>query len=78
MLLPHKYLNLELSVLSITAVILSVFKAENFIKYDDLLKKLIDLKGEEVKEVFLPALSFLYLIGKLKYHQSIDSIEYIK
>jgi hypothetical protein len=78
MLLPHKYLNLELSVISITAVILSVFKAENFIKYDDLLKKLIDLKGEEVKEVFLPSLSFLYLIGKLKYHKSIDSIEYIK
>ena len=78
MLLPHKYLNLELSVISITAIILSIFKTDNFIRYDDLLQKLIDIKGEEVKETFLPSLSFLYLIGKIKYHQSFDSIEFIK
>jgi hypothetical protein len=78
MLLPHKYLNLELSVLSITAIILSIFRTDNLIRYDDLLQKLIDIKGEEVKETFLPSLSFLYLIGKIKYHQSLDSIEYIK
>ncbi len=78
MLLPHKYLNLELSVISITAIILSIFKTDNFIRYDDLLQKLIDIKGEEVKETFLPSLSFLYLIGKIKYHQGVDSIEFIK
>lgn len=78
MLLPHKYLNLDLSVINITAIILSIFKTDNFIRYDDLLQKLIDIRGEEVKEVFLPSLSFLYLIGKIRYHQSVDSIEYIK
>jgi hypothetical protein len=28
--------------------------------------------------VFIPALSFLYLLGKIEYQKDIDTIEYIK
>lgn len=78
MIAPHKYLDLNLSLLNLGGVILSIVKEQEVIKYDELLEKVTLLRGINAKEVFIPALSFLYLLGKIEYQKDIDTIEYIK
>jgi hypothetical protein len=78
MIAPHKYLDLNLSLLNLGGLILSIVKEDSIIKYDELLEKVILSRGNNAKEVFIPALSFLYLLGKIEYKKDIDTIEYIK
>jgi len=78
MIAPHKYLDLNLSVLNLGGMILSIVKEERAVKYDELLDKVILSRGVNAKEVFLPTLSFLYLLGKIEYRKDIDTIEFIR
>ena len=78
MIAPHKYLDLNLSVLNLGGVILNILKKEEIIKYNDLLNKVILNRGENAKEVFLPTMSFLYLLGKVEYHKETDTLEFLK
>ena len=78
MIAPHKYLDLNLSLLNLGGIILSIVKEDGVIKYDELLEKVTLSRGINAKEVFIPALSFLYLLGKIEYQKDIDTIEYIK
>jgi len=78
MIKPHKYLDLNLSLLNMGGVILNIIKQDGIIKYDELLEKVILMRGGNATEVFIPALSFLYLLGKIDYQQDIDTIEYVK
>jgi hypothetical protein len=77
MITPHKYLNLNLSVLNLGGLILSILKQEEAVKYDELLHRVLLAKGSNAKEVFLPTLSFLYLLGKIEYRKDIDTIEFL-
>lgn len=78
MIAPHKYLDLNLSLLNLGGLILTIVKEDGVIKYDELLEKVTLTRGINAKEVFIPALSFLYLLGKIEYQKDIDTIEYIK
>jgi hypothetical protein len=78
MIAPHKYLNLNLSVLNLGGVILKIIKNDGVIKYNELLNKVILARGENAKEVFIPTLIFLYLLGIIEYKKDIDTIEFIK
>jgi hypothetical protein len=75
MISPHKYLNLNLSVINLGGVILSILLEQEIMKYDELLERVLLNNGENAKEVFVPTLSFLYSIGKIEYRNEIDSIE---
>lgn len=77
MITPHKYLDLNLSVLNLGGLILKLIKDQGAIKYDELLNQIIMDRGSNAKDVFLPALSFLYLMGKIDYKHDIDAIVYI-
>ena len=77
MIAPHKYLNLNLSVLNLGGLIINTLKEDKVVKYDELLKKVILARGESAKEVFIPTLSFLYALGKIEYRKDIDTIEYL-
>jgi hypothetical protein len=78
MITPHKYLDLNLSLLNMGGVILNIIKKENVIGYDELLERVISLQGNNATEVFIPTLSFLYLMGKIEYKKDIDTIEFIQ
>jgi ABC-3C biological conflict system middle component len=78
MITPHKYLDLNLSLLNLGGLIISIIKKDGVIKYDELLEKVILSRGNSAKEVFIPTLSFLYLMGKIEYQKDIDTIEFIK
>lgn len=78
MITPHKYLDLNLSVLNLGGLILTELRRKGIIKYDELLDNVILARGQNAKDVFLPSLNFLYLLGKVEYRQDIDSLEYIE
>lgn len=71
-------MNLDLSVLKISALILKELLKKHHIKYDELLTTLVKRVGEDVYYLFMPSLSFLYLQGVLIYHQNSDAFEYIR
>lgn len=78
MIAPHKYLDLNLSLLNLGGVILNILKDEGAVKYYELLEKVILVRGDNAKDVFIPTLSFLYILGKIEYQKEIDTIEFIK
>jgi hypothetical protein len=73
MLTPNKHMNLDLSVLRISAILLRVILKNNLIKYQDLLNKVVNEAGEDSKVVFIQALNFLYIINKINYDLKLDS-----
>jgi hypothetical protein len=76
MLRPTKYMNMDISLTSISCEVLKIFKKNKAITYTELFNKIIQKKGIEAKKVILPALSFLYLLGKVEYYQKTDIVEY--
>lgn len=77
MLKPHKYLNPQFSVIHVSGLIIKTLKESKILTFDELLTVLTDINGPKVKDVYLPSLSFLFLLGKIRYHKKIDTIELI-
>lgn len=78
MLRPTKHLNLDLSVLNVAALMLRVLHRARVVSYDELYRKLHKRLGDDLRLVFLPALNFLYLLGKVEYHEKSDSFEFLE
>lgn len=76
MLRPTKYTNPNISILAISAELLKLGKSTNSYSYPDLLDKVVARKGIEAKSMFLPALNFLFLVGKVQYEQKGDIITF--
>ncbi|MGA3099149.1 MAG: ABC-three component system middle component 8 [Bryobacteraceae bacterium] len=76
MLKPTKHLDPESSVLNISAHILKYMERHRTMTYRDLYGHLYNKCGDAIRPLFLPALSFLYLLGKIEYHTKNDSFEY--
>ena len=77
MIKPNKHINPRFSVIHVSALAIKALKENGMLTFGELLAILTDKVGEKVKDVYLPSLSFLFLTGKLKYHQKIDSFEFI-
>lgn len=76
MITPHKYLNLDLSLLNISAFILQEFKKTSILQYDDVINSCVNSFGENVKEIIPYALSFLYMLEKIEYLENgLDAFE---
>jgi ABC-three component (ABC-3C) system Middle Component 8 len=76
MLKPTKHLDPSFSVLNVAAQVLSIIAKQRTIKYDELYDKLEKRFGDNLRPVFLPSISFLYLVGKVEYHTKNDTFEY--
>ncbi|APO56170.1 hypothetical protein ACVIW2_007206 [Bradyrhizobium huanghuaihaiense] len=76
MLTPRKHLNLDVSVLRIAAIMLRELKKRGVMEFERLRGIVIRRVGGDGEITFLPALSFLYLMGKIEYHAKNDVIEY--
>lgn len=74
---PTKHTNLQYSVLNISANILKLLKENIVIEYVELLDVLKQKIGDEVNEVFLLSLSFLYMQKKIEYIKDLDAIRLI-
>jgi hypothetical protein len=72
MITPHKYLNLDLSVINVSALIIDKLKKHSLLTYDELLNMTINALGKNAKEVFPYSLNFLFLLDKLHYSSQLD------
>jgi hypothetical protein len=75
MIAAHKYLNLDLSVINVSALIISKLKGNNLLKYDELLSLLVSALGEKVREIFPYSINFLFLLGKISYSDKLDAFQ---
>ena len=74
---PTKHTNLQYSILNISANILKILKENIVIEYAELLDVLKQKIGDEVNEVFLLSLSFLYMHKKIEYIKYLDAIRLV-
>lgn len=77
MITPTKYMDLDLSVIRVSSVIIKLFGKNRVMEYGEVLEYLVGKIGEDVKHIFVPTLDFLYLLGMIKYHLQTDSLEFI-
>jgi hypothetical protein len=81
MLTPHKHLKLNTSVLNLSALALVYLHKYRSVSYPQLyahLEKRAGRDSEDVRVMFGPTVSFLYLLGKIQYHPKNDSFEYLE
>ena len=69
MIKAHKYLNLDLSVINVSALIIQELKHNSLLKYDELLKSVVSALGINARDVFPYALNFLFLFDKITYYK---------
>lgn len=70
-------MNLDLSLLGVSAVILDRIRKRRIVPYEEL-RAFGVTKRKEVDELYVPALNLLFLLGRIDYHQGNDSIEYVE
>jgi hypothetical protein len=85
MLTPHKHLKLNTSLLSLSALALDYLHKYRSVPYHQLyahLERRTRLREErdtdDVRIMFAPTLSFLFLLGKVQYHPQNDLFEYVE
>lgn len=78
MITPTKHLDLDRSVLWVSAEALRKLRKRRIVPHDELVAFLKRKVGDDGDIVVVPALSFLYLVGRLEYHVKSDSFEYIE
>lgn len=81
MLKPHKHLKLNTSLLHLGAVALAHLQRYRSVSYQQLYSHLERRAGqdsEDIRVMFGPTVSFLYLLGKVQYHPKSDSFEYLE
>lgn len=76
MLTPRKHLNLDVSVLRVSALMLRELQKRGVIEFEKLRSFIIRRVGPDGEIAFLPALDFLYLLGRAEFHLKNDTIEY--
>lgn len=76
MLSAKKHLNLDTSVIRIAAIMLRELGRKGVVEFEKLRSLVIRRVGPDGDVMFLPALSFLFLVGKVEYHLKNDTVEY--
>ena len=78
MITPEKHLNLDACVLRSGAVILSTLRKNRIVALPKLREDLEKAVGVDAEFLFMPAVNFLFLLGRIEYHPSTDSFEYLQ
>jgi hypothetical protein len=76
MLTPRKHLNLDVSVLRVSSIMLRELSKRGVLEFERLRLIVQRRVGADGDEQFLPALNFLFLLGKVAYHVKNDTLEY--
>lgn len=75
MIRPSKHAHPDLTVISVSFVILERLKAKRTETYADLVT-LVEQRTENSKMLFLPAVNLLFLLGLVRYLPKADRFEY--
>ena len=71
----EKHLDLDTSLVRVAAVILKELKRKGAVAFEALRKLIIRRAGDDGELMFLPALRFLFLLGRIEYHTKNDVVE---
>jgi hypothetical protein len=81
MLTPHKHLKLNTSLLHLGALALEFVHKYRSVSFQQLygyLERRSGRESEDLRVMFGPTVSFLFLLGKIQYHSKNDSFEYLE
>lgn len=78
MLSPDKNTDIKYSIIFLSTIMIKEIKANGVIKYEDLKNNLIDKIGKGISEKYDFTLSFLFLLGKIEYLNTLDSIKIVE
>jgi hypothetical protein len=73
MIAPNKHTEIKTSVPYIAGLALKEIADSGIIKYDDLKHSVTNKVGQNLGDTFEYAVSFLFLLNKVVYNQSLDS-----
>lgn len=73
MILPTKYLDLDSSVLRVSAVVLRAMADGRATPFDEVDAAVRERAGSEARLNLVPALNFLFLAGKVDYDEDADA-----
>jgi hypothetical protein len=76
MLTPRKHLDLDVSVMRIATIMLRELHRHGVVEFEKLRGVVLRRVGPDGDLSFLPALSFLFLLGRVEYHPKNDTLEY--
>jgi hypothetical protein len=76
MLTPKKHLDLDVSAMRVASIMLRELNRRGVVEFEKLRGVVIRRVGGDGELSFMPALSFLYLLGRVEYHLKNDTIEY--
>ena len=76
MLIPSKHLDLDRSVIRVASEVLIELRRRRMMEYDAVIRHIKRRVGDDGEAVIAPALSFLFLLGRLEYHSKNDLFEY--
>lgn len=74
MIIPRKYLDPDVSVLRVSAEILSILQESGSLLHDELRERSIRGLPEKARHGFPSALDLLFLVGLVDYADSADAI----
>ncbi|MBX7174391.1 MAG: hypothetical protein K1X72_25690 [Pyrinomonadaceae bacterium] len=74
MIRPVKYLDLNSCVLNVASFVISELNQSGTTNLRELSEIVTTRLGENARFSFFPALSFLFLLGKVDYNENADAI----
>lgn len=74
MLTPHRFMDLNYSVLKVTSLSIDFLKRKRSGTLDDILTFSQDYNADINEQDVLLAISFLYLLGKVEYSKDSESV----
>jgi hypothetical protein len=76
MLTAKKHLDLDVSVVRVAAILLRELHRHGAVEFEKLRSVVIRRVGADGDLSFMPALGFLYTLGRVEYHVKNDTLEY--
>lgn len=70
-------MNLNVSLLRVSSLILKESSKHRILEFETMRKTLVRRYGKDAELTFIPALGFLYALGKIEYHLKNDTLEYL-
>lgn len=77
MLTAEKHLDLDTSLLRVASIVLKELKRKGAVAFEALRRLVIRRIGDDGELMFLPALRFLFLLGRVEYHSKNDVVELV-
>jgi hypothetical protein len=76
MLTPSKHLDLDRSVIRVASEVLVELRRRRIMEYGAVIRYVKRRVGDDGEAVLAPAISFLFLLGRIDYHSKNDTFEY--